>query len=187
MATDKEHHRHDRRFSGDMSRLRAADRLERMELFRVVNIVSSFVPTGSVLDVGSGSGVFAEEFARRGFEAMGIDVNASMVRYASTLVPTAEFRLGSAESLPFSDRTYDIVFLGHVLHETDDPQKALWEARRVSKQMVAVLEWPYLEEEHGPPLEHRIPSERIENLGRSAGFREIIREPLTHMVFYRMS
>ena len=34
--------------------------------------------------------------------------------------------------------------------------KALQEARRVARQLVGILEWPYLEGLFGPPLAHRL-------------------------------
>ncbi len=187
MTPKKHTHHHDRRFSGDIDRLRAPDRLERIEAVRVVDILTAVVHSGSVLDIGTGTGVFAEEFRKRGLDVAGIDVNEEMLRYARTLVPEGRFQYGAAESLPFPDNTFDLAFLGHVLHETDDPLKALREARRVSRKVVAVLEWPYVEEEHGPPLEHRIPIERIEDLARRAGFAHVVTESLNHMILFKLS
>ncbi len=56
---------------------------------------------------------------------------------------------------------FEVAFLGHVLHETDDPVRALSEARRVTTVRVVVLEWPYVQEEEGPPLEHRLTKKRL--------------------------
>ena len=102
-------------------------------------------------------------------------------------MPGADFREGIAESLPFENGSFDLVFLGHVLHETDDPVAALREARRVARLRVAILEWPYRREEHGPPLEHRLRPRRIASLARAAGFTSIERIRMSHMDFYRLS
>ena len=53
---------HERRFQGDINRLRNPERLERLELNRVVNIATEGASFHRILDVGTGSGVFAEAF-----------------------------------------------------------------------------------------------------------------------------
>jgi tRNA A37 threonylcarbamoyladenosine biosynthesis protein TsaE len=80
-----------------------------------------------------------------------------------------------------------LAFLAHVLHETDDPLKALNEAKRIGRKRVVVLEWPYIEEEEGPPLEHRLKPEVIEELARDVGFLERERIKLNHMDLYRFT
>jgi ubiquinone/menaquinone biosynthesis C-methylase UbiE len=102
-------------------------------------------------------------------------------------VPGAQFSEGIAESLPFPDSSFDLVFLGLVLHETDDTLRALTEARRVSRLRVAVVEWPYRVEEHGPPIEHRLEPARVMELARSAGLRSVERLTLSHTELFRMS
>ncbi len=173
---------HERRFSGNFDRLRAPDRLERMEVQRVVELVLARWKPSSALDVGTGTGVFAEAFEARGLVVAGVDVNPDMVVEASRMVPAGTFRVAAAEALPFDAASLDVVFLGHVLHETDDPVKALSEAGRVARKGVAVLEWPPIEEEHGPPLDHRLTLERTDEFARKAGLTTIERPSLNHMV-----
>lgn len=45
----------------------------------------------SILDVGCGTGNHAKEFVARGYNLVGIDLNAPMVRIASQKIPAAEF------------------------------------------------------------------------------------------------
>lgn len=158
------------RFHGDPAGLRALDRIERLQPARVVAACLDGVSLRSVLDVGTGTGLFAEAFLDAGLSATGVDTSSTMVRLAAQQVPEAQFAVGSAEALPFADSSFDLVFLGHVLHESDDPVLALQEARRVSRVRVAVLEWPYREEESGPPLAHRISPERMAEIAEEAGF-----------------
>jgi len=99
-------------------------------------------------------------------------------------VPKAEFKEAAAESLPYPDHSFDLVFLGHVLHETDDPVQAIKEAARVATTRVAVLEWPYKEEELGPPLDHRIPDERMQEIFISAGVPNHKKHSLSHMLLW---
>ena len=73
------------------------------------------------------------------------------------------------------------------MHEADDTVKALREARRVALERVVVLEWPYYDEEKGPPLAHRLMPEQVIALAQKAGFDKIETTPLTHMVLFRLS
>ena len=79
------------------------------------------------------------------------------------------------------------MFLGHVLHETDDPVRALAEARRVARLRVAVLEWPYQDEEQGPPLAHRLQPEQIRAFALDAGLTSVESLLLSHMALYSMT
>ena len=163
---------HEKRFEGNIDRLRFPERVERLEVRRVVDLCLENGHFKDVLDVGTGTGLFAEAFAQNGLKVSGVDVNPEMLPAAQGFVPEGDFRLSTAESLPFPDGSFDLVFLGQVLHETDDPAKALREARRVAKKRVGLLEWPYREEEMGPPMAHRLSPSKVGELCRAAGIRK---------------
>jgi ubiquinone/menaquinone biosynthesis C-methylase UbiE len=179
--------RHERRFHGEADRLRSAERIALLEVERVAARSVEGLTAHRVLDVGTGTGIFAQAFAARGYAVAGIDANGDLLKLALRFVPEGEFMEASAEAIPYGNGAFDLVFLGHVLHETDDPALALREARRVSTARVVVLEWPYLEEEHGPPLEHRLRPETIQDMARQAGLDRVERLRLTHMELYRMA
>jgi ubiquinone/menaquinone biosynthesis C-methylase UbiE len=176
---------HERRFQGTADRLRAADRIARLEVPRVVALSLAGLTATSVLDVGTGTGIFAEAFAAAGLAVTGIDTNADLLALAREFAPGAQFREADAEEIPFPDGSFDLAFLGHVLHEADDPLAALREARRVARQRVAILEWPYREEPHGPPLGHRMSSATVTDLAARAGLPKAETIHLEHMDFYR--
>ncbi len=176
---------HERRFHGGAERLRAPERVALLETGNVVRLCRDGLALSSVLDVGTGTGVFAEAFAQESLRVTGIDPNPDLLAIARKFVPDATFQVAVAESLPFGDGSFDLVFLGHVLHETDDPVKALVEARRVARGRVVILEWPYKEEEKGPPLAHRLAPQRVLELAESAGFKSMERIVMAHMDLYR--
>jgi len=180
-------HAHERRFPLGPEKLRTPERLALLERERVMLLCREGARLLSVLDVGTGTGVFAETFAGASLRVTGIDPNAGFLDVARRLVPGVEFREGVAELLPFEDGTFDLVFLGQVLHETDDPAAALKEAHRVALKRVALLEWPYRSEEIGPPLAHRMESSRILELARSTGFLAVEKIELTRLDFYRLT
>ena len=178
---------HERRFHKKAELLRSSERIALLEVDRVVRSCIEGLSIQSMLDVGTGTGVFAEAFAKRGLVVIGIDPNGELLALARRYVPNADFREAAAEALPFEAGSFDLVFLGHILHEADDQRKALSEARRVSRQRVSVLEWPYRREEQGPPLEHRLSPATIEGLAREIGYRQVERSQFMHMDLYHLT
>jgi ubiquinone/menaquinone biosynthesis C-methylase UbiE len=176
-----------RQFKGGAERLHAPERLALLEIDRVVRLALEGLTARSVLDVGTGTGLFAEAFAKAGMSASGIDTNPALLEVARGRLPGVSFHEGAAEKLPFPDGSFDVVFLGHVLHETDRPLPALEEARRTAASRVVVLEWPYREEAQGPPLDHRLQPEAILALAEKAGFGSAERIELQHMDLYRLA
>lgn len=179
------HDHHGHRFQ-EIERLRSPERLKRLEVERVVSLALESLSAQSVIDIGTGTGLFAESLAKRGLAVAGIDVNPEMLEAARTYLPNADFRQAAAEANPFPDGSFDLAFMGLVLHETDDLLKALQEAYRVSKARVVVLEWPYAEQDFGPGIEERLRPETIETLGKQAGFVHIETIPLETLMLYRL-
>lgn len=178
---------HERRFGGDISRLRSPERVRLLEVDRVVDLCLDKLTVKNALDIGTGSGLFAEAFAKRGLTVSGVDANSEMVAAARQFVPQGTFQEGLAEKLPFPDAAFDLTFLGMVLHETDDPLQALREVRRVTKSRIAILEWPYEIQEFGPPLEDRLKPNDIDSLLREVGLTPVTPDRLAHLILYRLN
>jgi ubiquinone/menaquinone biosynthesis C-methylase UbiE len=176
---------HERRFNREIERLRDPERVARMEVERVVSsALEGLNAARTVLDVGTGSGLFAEQFVKSGLVVTGLDANAEMLPVAKQYVPFGTFKEGVAEQLPYPDGSFDLVFMGLLLHEADDPLAALSEARRVARQRLAILEWPKEEQDFGPPLAQRISSEKISKLSEETGFRSFKFTQLEYLTLY---
>jgi ubiquinone/menaquinone biosynthesis C-methylase UbiE len=178
---------HEKRFPGNPGMLRSVQRLSLLEVERVIDLCLEVFPARNVLDVGTGTGLFAEGFVARGLIVAGIDANPAMIEAARHLVPAARFRHAPAEAIPHPDGAFDLVFMGLVLHETDDPAQAMREVRRVTRLGAGVLEWPYRAEEYGPPLKHRLKLEEMTELAHDAGFERVETMPLSRLVLYRLA
>ncbi len=121
----------DHRFHGSVERLRSPERLAALDVDRVLDWSLEGIATRTALDVGTGSGIFAELLAGGGVAS--IDVNPDMIAAAGDVTCRRGAWVAPAEALPFPDASFDLVFLGLVLHEADDALKMLQEARRVCR------------------------------------------------------
>lgn len=174
----------ERVFNGAFDRLRQPERLERLEVNRVINIISENREIKSALDIGTGTAVFAEAFVKNGYEVSAIDLNPDMIEEAKLHAPNVIYKVAPAENIPFEDNSFDLVFMGLVFHEVDNYEKALSEAKRVGKQVIAILEWAYVLEEVGPPIEHRVNPEILKDLYEKLKFHSFERINLTTLVLY---
>lgn len=86
------------------------------------------LPGKRVLDVGCGTGRWAEALAERGSRVWGVDASQEMVRLARERGVNA--KVARAEALPFKEGWFDRALLVLVVHVLDRPQ-ALAELRRV--------------------------------------------------------
>jgi SAM-dependent methyltransferase len=95
-----------------------------------------------ILDLGSGTGLWAECFASW-FEAdvVGVEPSDAMRRAAAAkrLPPSVAFIGGRAESIPLKDRSCECAWLSTVLHHISDLEACTSELRRVVRIDGAVL------------------------------------------------
>jgi len=88
-----------------------------------------------VLDIGCGAhAALAYYLSEKGASVEGGEIDAERVAAAKTFAPKANISLFFAESLPFHDETFDLVYLWDVLEHVKDPRQALREATRVCKK-----------------------------------------------------
>lgn len=182
----QKHSHNERVYNRGVDMLRSPDRTARLEVERVADLCLD-KNIKSVLDIGTGSALFAEAFYKHGVTVTGIDTNPEMVKAAGQFVPDGRFQLAPAENIPFADNSFDLTFLGVVFHEVDDYLKALSEAYRVSVKGTAILEWYYRIENFGPPLEHRLKSDFIKELATKTGYKNFEEIKLENLVLYKLT
>ncbi|HOE14257.1 MAG TPA: bifunctional demethylmenaquinone methyltransferase/2-methoxy-6-polyprenyl-1,4-benzoquinol methylase UbiE [Candidatus Saccharicenans sp.] len=106
---------------------------------RLVSL-SCFRPGDKILDVCTGTGDIAIEFARRGaHDVTGIDLSAGMLARAQqkieklNLATKIKLETGSALNLPYGDQTFDLVTIGFGLRNLPDYSRGISEMARVLK------------------------------------------------------
>lgn len=88
-----------------------------------------------VLEVGIGAGTDFVNFARAGATLTGIDLTPAAARHTEQRLALenlhADVRVGSGESLPFGDDTFDLVYSWGVVHHAARPERVVRELHRV--------------------------------------------------------
>jgi ubiquinone/menaquinone biosynthesis C-methylase UbiE len=145
-----------------------------------------------VLDLGCGSGWATRLLAGnavRGF-VVGLDISDEMIevaRSSSTGFDNVEFRVGSAERLPFADRYFTHAFSMESLYYYEDVLAALREVRRVLRPGGLFVTVVDLYKENEPSHQwieqlrvpvHLLSVEDYRSLFMRAGFDEVIDERL---------
>jgi 2-polyprenyl-6-hydroxyphenyl methylase/3-demethylubiquinone-9 3-methyltransferase len=89
------------------------------------------------LDVGCGAGLLAEEFARLGFDVVGVDPSAVAIEAARTHAEKSGLRIryqvATGEQLPVEDGAFDVIYCCDVLEHVADLPQVLAETARVMK------------------------------------------------------
>ncbi|CAJ35145.2 class I SAM-dependent methyltransferase [Methanocella arvoryzae] len=107
----------------------------------VASQVDEHMKAGRVLDVGSGPGRLPIMLAARNprLYVVGLDLSGDMVKIASATAAkkglhNVEFRQGSADTLPFGDREFDLVISTMSFHHWKKPDQALDDIYRVLRE-----------------------------------------------------
>jgi len=89
-----------------------------------------------VLELGAGPGIFSAPLEREARQLVAVDA----VRFQLAPNPARQRALADATRLPFADRAFDLVLVANLLHHVPDPIAVLFEARRVCREAVLLLE-----------------------------------------------
>ncbi len=96
-----------------------------------------FIKKGSkILDLGCGSGIVAKVF-KDFFQAEMIGVDIKDQRIFN--IP---FEIIDGKTLPFPEKSFDVVLINYVLHHSEDPEALLKEAKRVAKKIIISEDLP---------------------------------------------
>ncbi len=129
---------------GDWYATRRGRRVNEAERGLLTWLLAFFPAARSVLEVGCGTGQFAEWLAVRSLKVMGLDRSPAMLREMRARRPDISAVLGDAHLLPYRDEAVDLVVFVTALEFLEGPEVALIEAARVARQgmiLVTLNRW----------------------------------------------
>ena len=117
-----------------------------------------------ILDIATGTGKLAFEFAKEGYEVVGIDLSEAMLDVAKkkNKYKNARFEVADAINLPFADNSFDISSISFALHDMplSIRQKVLKEMGRVTRPegIIIVLDYDLPKNRISRPLVYHLNS-----------------------------
>jgi len=122
---------------------------------RAVKFINLQAPK-KILDVATGTGAQAYEFAKIGHEVVGIDLSTGMLAQAKKkLSPELKlsFQVADGTELPFKDKSFDLTTISWGIHDMpyEVGVKVLQEMKRVTKVSGQILIVDYME-----PKKHKV-------------------------------
>jgi len=122
------------------------DRLEKKLVYKAIKR-ANILPPSKLLDVPCGTGRLSLFLAKKGFYMTGVDISPAMISQSKAktqliqIKTHTEFMAGDAESLPFSDSSFEAAIslrlFGHL--PTENRHNVLKELNRVSSSFVIVV------------------------------------------------
>jgi len=86
-----------------------------------------------LLEVGSGLGHLVGQLEDT-FETYGLDLNHWAVDQSRSVVNKTTLQTASAQELPFTDNSFNVVIIKHIVEHLPDPQKAIQEIGRITEK-----------------------------------------------------
>lgn len=95
-------------------------------------------PAALVLEVGCGTGAILSELPEN-ISLHGLDIDRAALAQCRVHVPAAYLIQGNALQLPYTNKTFDIVYCHFLLLWVKDPLQALLEMKRLAKSGASVI------------------------------------------------
>lgn len=170
----------------DWAKLESPERRARMNpalLARAMGLTGG----ETVVELGVGTGFFAEAVAPLCARFTGVDLSEKMLEVfrskpAFAALANIELRAGKAEAAPVEDGVADVVYHVNLFHEIKDTGAFHREITRILRPggRLYLADWRAQETRGGPPVDHRVPEVKAQALMRGAGFTEVQSLDLYH-------
>ena len=85
-----------------------------------------------LLEIGSGLGHLVGQLEGT-FETYGLDLNHWAVKQSKAVVDKTNLQTASAQELPFTNDSFNVIIIKHIVEHLPDPQKAISEIGRVTE------------------------------------------------------
>jgi len=97
------------------------------------------IESGTVVDLGCGSGIFAAAVSAAGYDVVGVDISADMVALACATAPRAKFTTGSVHDFAIPVGAVAVTALGEVLNYATDHRTGIDALAAIAGRVRAAL------------------------------------------------
>lgn len=133
----------------------------------------------TVADLGAGNGFFTIPMAKRtGQTVYAVDIEPKMLaglkeHAERESVNNIDYIVGSLAETTLKEHSMTHVFSSFVMHEVPNLEAVFKELKRILTEdgKGLILDWEAVESESGPPLEVRIPSQKLKTSFEDFGFK----------------
>ncbi|MDW7673486.1 MAG: methyltransferase domain-containing protein [Bacillota bacterium] len=136
-----------------------------------------------IADIGCGIGYFtipASKLVGPQGKVYALDISAEMLaevdkKVADEQITNVVSIQTEENSFKLPDSTVSFAMMANVLHEVPNIEQFLLETKRIisTSSTVAVIDWQRIESEVGPPIDHRLAKEKVQQLLEQAGFNHV--------------
>jgi ubiquinone/menaquinone biosynthesis C-methylase UbiE len=131
-------------------------------------------------DIGCGTGFFTIPLANEVKQVYAVDLRAEMLSDLSESLTQLQIHnvevLQSEESrFPLQDQLVDGILISLVLHEVEQPLEFFRELNRILQTggRLVVIEWAKAPTKMGPPLEHRVSIQQLDDWALTTGLVKV--------------
>ncbi|HEY8910262.1 MAG TPA: class I SAM-dependent methyltransferase [Desulfosporosinus sp.] len=137
-------------------------------------------PDTAWADIGCGTGFFTIPLAHEVKQVYALDIRTEMLSDLSDSLTQTQIHnvtvLQSEEShFPLADQLVDGILISLVLHEVDQPLEFFRELNRIllTGGRLVVIEWNKAPTEMGPPLDHRLSIQQLDDWALTTGLIKV--------------
>lgn len=131
-------------------------------------------------DIGCGTGFFTIPLAPEVRQVYALDIRSEMLEdlknsLTQLNVSNVTVLQSDETKFPLAEQLVDGVLISLVLHEVDEPVEFFRELNRILKKegRLVVIEWVKAFTTIGPPIEHRLSIEQLDEWAQGSGFGKI--------------
>ncbi len=125
-------------------------------------------------DIGCGPGYFTIPLAERVKKVYAIDQSGFMLdrcRERAKNLRNIEYIQCGENRIPLEDKSVNVSLLANLFHELLEPKAFMEEVNRITTHKIILIDWHPIPSPAGPPLEDRIPEEKVIDFMQKEGFK----------------